>query len=106
MDYLMDASTVANSDISETRQVDSVFNYAQNPLYFTNTFRLSQPEDPGDGTVPSRSGSISRDYLKSCLEVSVGHEPAYKDSDKARDFVLRSIVKITKSVNETSLAYT
>lgn len=55
MDYLMDASTVANSDISETRQVDSVFNYAQNPLYFTNTFRLSQPEDPGDGTVPSRS---------------------------------------------------
>lgn len=66
---------------------------------------MSQPEEPGDGTVPFRSGHIPFDYLKSCLEVSVGHEPAYKDSEKARNFVLRAVVKITQSINETSLAY-
>lgn len=105
MDYLMEAPAAFLNDLSSTRLVNCKLNYTQNPLYFLTTFKLSNPDEPGDGTVPHRSGSIPKNYLKSSLEVEVGHEPAYKDSDKARSFVLRAIVKISQSVNETSLAY-
>lgn len=105
MDDLMEAPAEVLTDTSSTRVVQGVLNYTQKPLYYLTTFNMSQPDELGDGTVPHRSGCIPRNYLKSCLEVDVGHEPAYRDSDKARDFVLRAIIKISQSVNETSLAY-
>lgn len=105
MDSLLDARGVTQTDVSNTRDAVGVATYPSGSVNFMGTFRLSQPEEPGDGTVPVRSGNIPRNYLQSCLEVDVGHEPAYKDSDRARDFVLRAIVKITRAVNETSLAY-
>jgi hypothetical protein len=105
MDNILNAPLSVLTDLSYTRQVCGVVSYNQESVNFLNTFRMSQPEEPGDGTVPFRSGCIPYAYLKSCLEVSVGHEPAYKNSDKARDFVLRAVVKITQSINETSLAY-
>lgn len=68
-------------------------------------YTLSDPEEPGDGTVPLRSGVAPRQYVISMLSVNVGHEPAYKESERARLFTVRAIVKIMQNVNQTSLSY-
>lgn len=70
-------------------------------------FRISEPDEDGDGTVPHRSGFAPHKHpgIKSLLRVSVGHEPAYKDSDIAREFTLRSIVQIVQAVKGTPLGY-
>lgn len=70
-------------------------------------FRISEPDEDGDGTVPHRSGIAPKEHpgIKSLLRVSVGHEPAYKDSDVAREFTLRSIVQIAQAVKGSSLDY-
>jgi hypothetical protein len=70
-------------------------------------FRISEPDEEGDGTVPHRSGIAPKEHtgIKSMLRVSVGHEPAYKDSAMAREFTLRSIVQIAQAIKGTSLDY-
>ncbi|MCP1574057.1 hypothetical protein J2S30_002436 [Herbaspirillum rubrisubalbicans] len=70
-------------------------------------FTISGPDENGDGTVPHRSGVRPKDspYVKSIMEVAVGHEPAYKDSRAAMQFTLRAIVRIAQAVKGTSLAY-
>lgn len=68
-------------------------------------YTLSDPEEPGDGTVPLRSGVAPRQHVISMLSVNVGHEPAYKESERARLFTVRAIVKIMQNVNQTSLSY-
>lgn len=70
-------------------------------------FTVSAPDEPGDGTVPHRSGIHPRTSanVKSLLQVPVGHEPAYRDSTLARRFTLRAIVQIAQHVKKTSLHY-
>jgi hypothetical protein len=68
-------------------------------------FRIIGPDAPGDGTVPHKSGVAPQPHVRSLLKVSVGHEPAYKDSELAQQFTLRAIVKIAQIVKQTSLKY-
>lgn len=70
-------------------------------------FRISEPDEEGDGTVPHRSGIAPKEHpgIKSLLRISVSHEPAYKDSAMAREFTLRSIVQIAQAIKGTSLDY-
>lgn len=70
-------------------------------------YTISEPDEPGDGTVPHRSGVCPREshHVISLLQVKVGHEPAFKDSDLARRFTLRAVIKIAQRVGETTLRY-
>ena len=70
-------------------------------------FKLSSPEDAGDGTVPVSAAVIESPNLMSQLGVSVDHEGAYgtENTQDARWFTLRSILKIAQAVNDTGLAY-
>jgi hypothetical protein len=74
------------------------------------TYKISAPDEEGDGTVPHRSGVVPKAVCKSFMQVSVGHEPAYKASEGADNlracrFTLRAIVKIAQQVTQTSLKY-
>ena len=74
------------------------------------TYTISGPDEPGDGTVPHRSGIAPQKNCQSFLRVKVGHEPAYKyeegaDNLRACQFTLRAIVKIAQAVQQTSLRY-
>ncbi|MBP8215229.1 MAG: hypothetical protein KAX66_07155 [Propionivibrio sp.] len=74
------------------------------------TYTISGPDEPGDGTVPHRSGIAPQANCQSLLRVNVGHEPAYKyeegaDNLRACQFTLRAIVKIAQAVQQTSLRY-
>lgn len=69
------------------------------------TYRISNPDEDGDGTVPRRSGIAPQARAQSMLQVAVGHEPAFKESHQARLFTLRAIVKIAQAVQQTALAY-
>ncbi|WP_426176620.1 esterase/lipase family protein [Massilia sp. TWR1-2-2] len=70
-------------------------------------YTIGEPDEPGDGTVPHRSGVCPRDSknVVELMQVKVGHEPAFKDSDAAKRFTLRAVVKIAQRVTETSLRY-
>jgi hypothetical protein len=68
-------------------------------------YRILEPATPGDGTVPHQSGIAPQHHVRSLLKVSVGHEPAYKDSATAQQFTVRAIVKIAQLVKQTSLKY-
>ena len=74
------------------------------------TYKISAPDEPGDGTVPHRSGVALKDRCQSFLQVNVGHEPAYKyeegaDNLRACRFTLRAIVKLAQQVQSTALRY-
>lgn len=76
----------------------------------THTYEISTPDEPGDGTVPHRSGVAPKPHCQSLLRVNVEHEPAYKhaeglDNERACRFTLRAIVKIVQRVKETTLRY-
>ena len=76
----------------------------------TQSYEISTPDEPGDGTVPHRSGVALKPYCQSLLRVNVEHEPAYKhadglDNERACRFTLRAIVKIAQRVKETALRY-
>jgi len=76
----------------------------------THSYEISTPDEPGDGTVPHRSGIAPKPYCQSLLRVNVEHEPAYKhaeglDNERACRFTLRAIVKIAQRVKETALRY-
>jgi len=59
-------------------------------------YTISEPDEPGDGTVPARSGSIGSRQAKESLRVATGHEPAYNDT-YARWFTLGSILEIAST---------
>ncbi|MFJ2989207.1 lipase family alpha/beta hydrolase [Collimonas sp. NPDC087041] len=70
-------------------------------------FHLAAPEEPGDGTVPMRSGKApaSSNNVKACVPYrGVEHEPAYVP-DATRRFALWAITKIAQNVKGTSLEY-
>ncbi|MEO7065629.1 MAG: hypothetical protein ABI114_01860 [Rhodanobacter sp.] len=67
---------------------------------------ISDPEEPGDGTVPERSGKAPERQASSILTVSTDHEAAFRECEAGRLFTLRAIVKIAQAVKTTSLAYT
>lgn len=69
------------------------------------SYSISDPEEAGDGTVPQRSGVAPRPHVTSLLSVNVGHEPAYKASERARLYTIRAIVKIAQEVQQTNLRY-
>lgn len=68
------------------------------------TWKLLPPQEPGDGTVPERSGRIAGHHLRARYPVSVQHEPAYQHA-QAQQFTLRALVKIIQDVKQTTLAY-
>jgi PGAP1-like protein len=71
-------------------------------------YTISKPDEPGDGTVPHRSGIAAKNYVKSIAQFNTGHEPAFKegpDVERIRRFTLRAIVQIAGEVTNTSLAY-
>ncbi|MFZ4835369.1 lipase/acyltransferase domain-containing protein [Rouxiella sp. Mn2063] len=67
------------------------------------TYEIQAPEEPGDGTVPLRSGRIADHFLQARYQVEVDHESAYQNSD-AQQFTLRALVKIIQQVQHTTLA--
>lgn len=75
--------------------------------YVFGKYKLSPPNEDGDGTVPIRASIINFSGLKAQLGVGVDHEGAYKSDDTmdARWFTLRSIIKIAQQVKYTGLAY-
>lgn len=77
---------------------------------FERTYFISEPDEPGDGTVPQRSGRAVRQTSRSYAEMRVGHEPAYQfqkggEYERACRFTLRAIVKIAQEAQKTSLRY-
>lgn len=75
--------------------------------YVFGKYKLSPPNEDGDGTVPIRASIINFSGLKAQLGVGVDHEGAYKSDDTmdARWFTLRSIIRIAQQVKHTGLAY-
>lgn len=70
-------------------------------------FELLSPQDPGDGTVPVIAATINSPNLQALFGVDVDHEGAYgvENTQDARWFTLRSIIKIAQAVTSTGLAY-
>lgn len=95
------------SEIEETRTVESKLFGTGLKSSIEQVWTLSEPEEPGDGTVPHRSGiaPLKHASVKSMLQVRAGHEPAYRESMPARYFTLRAIVQIAREVENTPLAY-
>lgn len=75
--------------------------------YVFGKYKLSPPDEDGDGTVPLRAAVLSFAGLKAQLGVGVDHEGAYKSDNTmdARWFTLRSIIRIAQQVKNTGLAY-
>ena len=101
--------STSSYDINETR-IASVPVTGRWRKQVTQSYKISDPNEPGDGTVPHRSGIAPMSYCQSLLRVNVEHEPAYKyetgaDNLRACHFALRAIVKIAQGVQETSLRY-
>jgi pimeloyl-ACP methyl ester carboxylesterase len=67
-------------------------------------YKIADPTDLGDGTVPVRSSKIPDRYLRSRCKLSVAHEPAYTDPD-AQVYTLWAIIKIVQEIKQTSLRY-
>lgn len=95
------------SEINQIRTVESKLFGMGLKSSIEQEYTLSAPEEPGDGTVPLRSGiaPMKHPSVKAMLQVKAGHEPAYRESMPARRFTLRAIVQIAREVENTSLAY-
>lgn len=80
---------------------------SQPKVLMQRNYMLGPQDEDGDGTVPRRSGIAPKDapQVKSVMQVSVGHEPAFKNSEAAKRFTLRAIVQIAQGVSATSLRY-
>jgi hypothetical protein len=97
-------------EIKQVRTVDAMYSDGGWFPHTQRSYIISQPDEPGDGTVPHRSGIAAKNYCKSFLQVKVGHEPAYNlakgaDNLRACRFTLRTIVSIAQLVQETTLKY-
>ncbi|WP_018717233.1 esterase/lipase family protein [Arhodomonas aquaeolei] len=58
-------------------------------------YEIGEPEDPGDGTVPSRSGRAGAEHARRTLAVATEHQSAY-DNAEARWFVLGAILEMAQ----------
>jgi hypothetical protein len=66
--------------IKRERTVDASYNDGGWFPHTQRTYFISEPDEPGDGTVPHRSGIAPKAHCVSVLQVKVGHEPAYNTS--------------------------
>ena len=69
---------------------------------------VSNGEEAGDGTVPSRSGRAVKSHAKSYFELArVEHEPAYKNGNHhAQLAALHGIIKIAQGIKDVpKMAY-
>lgn len=57
-------------------------------------YTINEADEPGDGTVPSRSGMVGAKEAISSITVSTEHEPAY-NNELARRFTLASILSVS-----------
>ncbi len=108
----VDAKDGIADDLSQlgTRRTVSAAVVGEPHVRQLRDFLLEAPDEPGDGTVPHRSGVAAQAACKSFLQVNVGHEPAFKYTDgadnlRACQFTLRAIVQIAQDVAQTSLKY-
>ncbi|KAA0020839.1 hypothetical protein F0A16_03400 [Salinicola corii] len=58
-------------------------------------YTISDADEPGDGTVPERSGSARVAQARESLVVATEHEPAY-NQEAARWFTLASLLEIAE----------
>ncbi|WP_144076792.1 esterase/lipase family protein [Salinicola socius] len=58
-------------------------------------YTISDADEPGDGTVPVRSGSTGTAQARESLAVATEHEPAY-NQEAARWFTLASLLEIAE----------
>ncbi|WP_338629017.1 hypothetical protein [Yersinia intermedia] len=94
---------------SETSNIRTAY-FVSNPdsmQWKKKSYIISAPSSSGDGTVPVEGAKFTSNGLKTMLGVGVDHEGAFKNSDteNARLFTLRAIIKISQEVNNTKLAY-
>ena len=105
---MLNARALDPSQVNETRTVSASLQGSGWLRAEQQDYTVSQPDEPGDGTVPHRSGIAPKLHVRSLLQVNTGHEPAYyagADIERVRQFTVRAIVKIAQRINETSLAY-
>jgi len=107
---VLDAKPVYSDQISTKRTVDAELKGKGWTKTERQTYKISKPDEAGDGTVPLRSGIAPRDFCKSLLQVVVEHEPAFKagegaDNLRACRFTVRAIVKIAQDIQATALRY-
>jgi pimeloyl-ACP methyl ester carboxylesterase len=107
---VLDARSVVVGEIKGIRTVAAPLPPGGWATAERQTYQISTPDEPGDGTVPHRSGVAPRERSKSFMQVNVGHEPAFRhaqsaDNLRACRFTLRAIVKIAQQVTSTSLKY-
>lgn len=104
---VLNAQPLDDSEIYTKRTVSAPLGGAGWKKAQTQRYAISNPDEPGDGTVPHRSGIAPKEStnVKALLQVKVGHESAYKDSELVRRFTLRAIVQIAQEVKKTSLHY-
>lgn len=107
---VMGARTLDSAEVGITRTVAAPLSGSGWAKAEHQSYRISEPDEHGDGTVPRRSGLAPKGHVKSFLQVSVGHEPAYRasvgaDNLRACRFTVRAIVKLAQQVQSTSLKY-
>lgn len=98
-----------DQQINRTRTVEATSKDNDRPTKI-QSFNISEPDEPGDGTVPHRSGVAVKASCRSFMQVNVGHEPAYNhkkgdENIRACHFALRAIVRIAQEVKQTTLRY-
>jgi pimeloyl-ACP methyl ester carboxylesterase len=104
---LRDATLTRQGQTKQKRAVTLPDNGA-NPFFDdrSRTFKISNPDEPGDGTVPHRSGIAPKSHCQSMAQVDVEHEPAYKasagdDNLRACRFTLCATTDATHSFRST-----
>ncbi len=103
--YPMNGRALDPSEINTRRTIASPLGGKGWRTGVQQRYKILDPAIPGDGTVPHKSGIAPEPHVQSLLRVSVGHEPAYKESEIAQQFTLRAIVKIAQLVTHTTLKY-
>lgn len=95
-----------NSEVKDVRTA-YLTDSTDKTLWKKQAYIISPPVEPGDGTVPVIGAKFKSPDLKAILGIGVDHEGAFKNSDteNARLFTLRSIIKIAQDVTKTKLAY-
>lgn len=107
---VLGAKPLDPTEINEERTVSAALSGSGWLKAENQDYKISEPDEEGDGTVPQRSGRAVRKACQSYAEMRVEHEPAYKFAEgpeytRACRFTLRAIVKIAQDVQMTSLRY-
>jgi len=89
--HLRYRAVMKHNQIGDQRTIQEIEAQSNRQIY--HRYTISEPDEPGDGTVPVRSGSTGTEQARDSLAVLTGHEPAYNDV-YARWFTLGSILEI------------